>query len=311
MAFLAEIKKQIESVNNSRKITQAMQLVAANKMKHFQRQAVHNRAYAWKLLDGLTLCHHRTTDLPLAQKRTEGKTLFVLITSDKGLCGALNVRMVQHFLGSKEWKVVAPENRLLITIGRKGYDFMNRRGFPVAAHFPAVNERMDALAAFNLINKILAYWEKEQVKKIIMASAHYVNPFLNLPNLKTYLPLSDEMAKEHLEWRSLSLPPQQKNEVATPEQLLFYEPNAARVIETLSRQLIQSLFIQSFNEFKAAEYSSRMVAMKKATEAADDMVKTLTLQYHKSRQASITQQLCEIAAGSEATIHEEVLLEIS
>ncbi len=308
MAFLAEIKKQVESVNSSRKITQAMQLVAANKMKYFQRQATHNREYAWKLLEAMSLCHHRLSDLALAEKRNSGKNVFVLITSDKGLCGALNVRLIQNLLKSKEWTTTPEAERLLITIGRKGYDYMNRRNIPIAAHFPGISERLDAMTAFHLINTIASYWDSGEAKKIYMVSTHYVNPFLSIPRLSTYLPFSSEMIAEHLNWRATMRNTQE--DTNTVGQHFFFEPNEGRVIETLAHQLIHSLFMQSFNEFKAAEYSSRMVAMKKATEAADDMIKSLTLQYHKTRQAGITQQLCEIAAGSEATIGEEALLEV-
>lgn len=307
MPFLAEIKKNISTTQSTKKITQAMQLVAATKMKFFQREGMNSRRYAWNLLEGLKMCHQSIQDLSYAQKREHGKVLFVFITSDKGLCGSLNVRMINTLFKSKRWLDVPEDERMLFTIGKKGYDTALRKGIKVEKNFPEVSEYLDPLHALTIINVIIDFWNKELVKEIILVSTHYVNPFTSIPSLKTYLPFSLEMIKDHLRWREhdisderITLTPDE----AAKDQLIFFEPTLERVVQILATQLVQALFLQAFYEFKASEYSSRMVAMKKATEAADEMIHLLTLQYHKTRQAIITQQLCELASGSEAVTEE-------
>jgi F-type H+-transporting ATPase subunit gamma len=113
MAFLAEIKNHIQSTKNTQKITQAMQLVAANKMKVFQKKAVNARRYAWSLLEGLALCHQSIEASPYAEKREKGETVFVFITSDKGLCGSLNVRMLEKIFKSEKWLKTPESERVL------------------------------------------------------------------------------------------------------------------------------------------------------------------------------------------------------
>lgn len=308
MAFLAEIKNHIQSTKNTQKITQAMQLVAANKMKVFQKKAVNARRYAWSLLEGLALCHQSIETLPFAEKREKGETVFVLITSDKGLCGSLNVRMLDKIFKSEKWVNTPASERVLITIGRKGYEVALRRDIKVEKHYPEINEQLDQLTALTLVNDLIEYWTNRKVKEVVLVSTHYINPFVTIPNIKTYLPFSVDMAQDHLQWKEGSVASAQ-SEARVKNDLIIYEPSMERATDVLSRQLIHMLFLQAFNEFKASEYSSRMVAMKKATESADEMIHSLTLQYHKSRQSAITQQLCELAAGSEAVEMEDLVVE--
>jgi F-type H+-transporting ATPase subunit gamma len=149
------------------------------------------------------------------------------------------------------------------------------------------------MKALAVIDIILGYWEREEVKEIIFVSPHYVNPFTFYPTIKTYLPFTPEMVETHFAWRN------QAPTVPLEQPAIdFHEPSKERVSEALALQLIETLFLQAFYELKATEYSSRMVAMKNATEAADEMVRSLTLSYNKARQGAITQQLAELTGGS-------------
>jgi F-type H+-transporting ATPase subunit gamma len=218
--------------------------------------------------------------------------------------------MINSLFKSKRWLEVPQEERLLFTIGKKGHDTAVRKGIKIEKNFPEVNEQLDPLHALTIINVIIDYWNKEPIKEIILVSTHYVSPFISTPSLKTYLPFSLEMIKDHLRFKEQRV--SDERITLTPEdiskdQLIFFEPSLERVIHVLSTQLVQSLFLQAFYEFKAAEYSSRMVAMKKATESADELIHLLTLGYHKTRQSIITQQLCELASGSEAVSEENSL----
>lgn len=295
MPFLAEVKTNIESTQSTRKITQAMQLVAANKMKTFQRKALQTRLYARNLLKGFAFTHVRIESLRYAEKRATGPTLFVLLTSDKGLCGSLNQRLITKLFTSDKWLNTKPEDRLLITIGRKSHDAANRRGFAVAEKFESLSETMESMQALQIVDKIVSYWTEHLCKEIILIAPHYISPFVIHTTMKRYLPLSEETVTSHLEWID------KESITGSPGQApIIFEPDDERVVQVLSSQLLQTLFIHAFFELKASEYSSRMVAMKKASEAADERIHELTLEYNKLRQSIITQQLAELAAGDMA-----------
>ncbi len=301
MAFLAETKKQIQATKNTQKITQAMQLVAANKMKTFQKRAVAARTYAWSLVEALRMAGGSVSELTYAQTPLEAdKRVFVFITSDKGLCGSLNLRMIDTLFSSAAWKETPFNKRILFTIGRKGYETALRLGYPVERHFSEITEKTDSFEALQVIDSILELWNRSDVREVFLVSTHYVNPFTTIPNIKQYLPFSPEMIADQLRWKEYGLKTPSAKKPEALDQEIIFEPDTERVIEVLARQLAHMLFLQGFIEFKASEYSSRMVAMKKATEAADEVVKSLTLLYNKGRQAAITQQLCELAAGSAA-----------
>lgn len=284
---LIEVKKRITSTQNMRKITQAMQLVAANKMKFFQRQALAARLYVTNLMHGLQLSLAEMKELSYGQERAVGKTLFVIITSDKGLCGSLNTRLTQTLLRSEKWNSLSADQRLVITIGRKSLEAMRRTRVTPSAKFEGITEKLTPLEALKIIDTIISYWESGDVKEVVLVAPHYVNAFVAHPRLRTYLPLNQELIKEY-------------EEVRQTHQPLLYEASEEQVVEAAALQLVQSLFMAAFSDLKASEYSSRMVAMKKATEAADDMIKALRLEFNRSRQAKITQELAELVAGTAA-----------
>ncbi|HPF95163.1 MAG TPA: ATP synthase F1 subunit gamma [bacterium] len=290
MASLIEVRKKIQSVQNTKKITQAMQLVAASRMKGFQRKALSSRAYATDLLQLLQSRQEALSESPYGEDRKEGKTLFVLLSSDKGLCGALNAKLFRAFLQSPAWKATPRDQQLVITIGRKAAEAARNEGIQVIEAFEGIKETFEPLVALELVKSIMAYWDDKSCKAIHLIAPEYVNPFVFNTTVKQYLPFTDEMLKSH------ALP--QQGTVSTSDHL--YEPSQERVIEALTLQVIQSLMTQSFFELKASEYSSRMVAMKNATESAGEQVRSLTTVYNKARQASITQQLAELAGAISA-----------
>lgn len=294
---LLEVKKKIEGVKSTKKITKAMQLVAASKMRAFQKKALSTRAYVWKLLDLLGTHLTGEVETLYTHQRTEGKTVFVLYTSDKGLCGGLNTQLQKALVRSRRWIECDPNERILVTIGKKAAEFARINELPTHKEFTGVSEKLSSLDALAIIDDLLALWHSHEAKEILFVVPHYKNSFTFYPRLKTFLPFSADMIgsyqkeSEHME---------EDYESEDPASYMIFEPSKHEVLEKLYEQLIESAFIQSFFELKASEYSSRMIAMQSATDAAEKKVGELTLIYNKTRQQVITQQLAEIVGAGEA-----------
>ncbi|MCU0660007.1 MAG: F0F1 ATP synthase subunit gamma [Candidatus Pacebacteria bacterium] len=274
------------------KITQALELVAASKMKYFQKKALATRSYAWSLLDILELMESHINEHPFAEKRTASGIVFVLVTSDKGLCGSLNIELSRKLFQSAIWKDTDPSERILITIGKKSQAAALAHGVQPHKSFSALGEDINALTALGIVDTLVDIWNKETISKVILISPHYVSPFESHVTFKTFLPMDADMVRTHTQFKIAV------HEKTQPE-VDYLEPDKESVQEKLFNQLLLVLFLQSFYELKASEYSSRMVAMKKATDAARDIITDLSLEYNKVRQATITQQLAELASASD------------
>ncbi|MCR4256617.1 MAG: ATP synthase F1 subunit gamma, partial [Candidatus Uhrbacteria bacterium] len=286
MAFLIDIKKKIQSVQGTRKITQAMELVAASRMKGFQRKALASRAYAGALVAGLDEARVSWGELSFSEAREKGKTLFVVVTSDKGLCGSLNQQLIRALLREPRWNALGEGDKLLFTIGRKSFEAVHARGIPVEKRFEGLKEDMRPLDALAIVHEIVSLWDSGEVREVLFVEPEYVNAFTTHVLVKQYLPFGPEMIESHL----AKEPPDRRHlqTASASEPELFFEPTREILIERLAEQLLEALFSQAFFELKASEYSSRMVAMKHATEAAGDMIKALTREYNKARQGAIT-----------------------
>lgn len=268
-----------------------MQLVAAAKMKTFQKTALSVREYT-KLLGGeLELCGSSIDEIAFAEPREKGKVLFILMTSDKGLCGAMNARLMKTLYRSDKWNGLSQDERELITVGRKATDTARAMGIPTVASFIGLKEDMKTVDALEVIHVVMERWASEEVKEVVLVAPIYVNPFVFETKLKTYLPLTRKRVAEETESGAIQT---ERLEAA------FFEPSKEEAIERIAQLLVESLFIEAFYELKATEYSSRMVAMKQATEAAGDRIKLLTNVFNRARQSAITQQLSELAAANEA-----------
>ncbi|MBD3270684.1 ATP synthase F1 subunit gamma [Candidatus Peregrinibacteria bacterium] len=295
MASLLEIKKKINSVKSTKKITKAMQLVATSKMKNFQKKAFSTRQYLWDLLNVLQKNLSKDMQSIYTEKRTEGKTLFVVYTSDKGLCGALNANILKGAFRSSKWKDLKDDQKTLITIGKKAKEFARSRNFPIEKSFTEVQENLRPIDTLHIIDHIINLWKSKKIKEVIFVAPHFQNTFTFYPVLKTFLPFSAEMIKTNIghgesKYRSS----------VSRRKYMYYEPDQDRVVHVLFSQIIQGIFVQSFFELKAAEYSSRMLAMQNATDSADRILGDLTLTYNKARQQAITQQLAELIGASES-----------
>ncbi|PIR42343.1 ATP synthase F1 subunit gamma [candidate division WWE3 bacterium CG_4_9_14_0_2_um_filter_35_11] len=296
---LITIQKRIKSTKNTKKITKAMQLEASSKMKKLQNKAVSSREYTQGLLSILknTTAEDEETGV-FNQIRETGKTVFILYSSDKGLCGGLNSRIINTLLSSMEWKETPEEDRILITIGKKGYDYAMYNKIPVDKSFKAISEKITLIETLEIIEVILEYWISGEAMKVFMASPHYKSPIIFYPQVKSYLPLTNETIKLHLSPMSdISIKKSEENENDN-KPIVIYEPSFSEFKDSITRQIIQALFLASFLELKASEYSSRMLAMQNATDSAGEIIDTLSLEFNKARQAAITQEIAEIVAGA-------------
>lgn len=294
---LIAIQKRIKSTKNTKKITKAMQLEASSKMKRLQSKAVSSREYTQGLLG--ILKNTTTIDEEIGvfnEIREIGKVVFILYSSDKGLCGGLNSRIINTLLASPEWKETPKEERILITIGKRGYDYAMYNKIPVDKSFKAISEKITLVETLEIIETILEYWTSGEAMKVFMASPHYKSSIAFYPQVKTYLPFSDEMVASHV--LSAPIDEQDSSTDFESEPTIIYEPSFSEFKDSITRQIIQALFLASFLELKASEYSSRMIAMQNATDSAGEIIDTLSLEFNKARQAAITQEIAEIVAGA-------------
>ncbi len=292
---LLEVKKKINGTKNTRKITKAMQLVAASKMRQFQKRAIHARGYVEELYKALENNSEAGNTSIFTEERDQAtKTLFVLYTSDKGLCGALNNKLINALFRSEKWTETKEQDRMLISIGKKSTNFAKANKINIEKEFVGVSEQMTNIDALEIVDQIITMWKKnKEIKEVIFIAPHYKSSLVFYPTMKTFLPLQAPMTQ-----------PEEKEEIEDINDYMFFTPDKETVLKKLYEQIIQSAFIQAFLELKASEYSSRMIAMQNATDAADKMIVELKRQFNKARQQAITQEIAELI-GAKMALEEE------
>lgn len=294
MASLLEIRQQITGVKNTRKITKAMELVAASKSQKFQKKAISIRNFAFGLVQTLNRVNAQNIESQFLQTPSQAeKVLFVLYSSDKGLCGALNSRLFKILFRSEHWTKADDSLRDVISIGKKAQSFLSFNKIPTIEAFEGLDEKMDQFAAIEYIEQILKHWNTKQYKSVYIVAPHFQNAFTFFPVLKQLLPLSDDLIGAHKE-----VDPESVCTIGDAETMMLFEPSKEEVAKKIIRQIVEVVFLQCFYELKASEYSSRMIAMKNATDNADDIIHEKTLIMNKARQAKITQEIAEIVGAS-------------
>jgi F-type H+-transporting ATPase subunit gamma len=297
VASLREIRQRIRSVKNIAQITRAMQMVAASKMRRAQEQALASRPYAaktWEILTHLAAQKGNVEQLhPLLADRDQVKNVaIILITSDKGLAGAYNgniIRSTIRFMRSNNH-----ENAKLVTVGRKGRDFMVRFGRKVIAEFTDLPSRPTSLDISPITRIAVDGFLEGDFDEVYLASTDFINTLTQEPTLRLLLPIRPGA----VESRVLSQYLGQETTMATAEYL--YEPNPNTLLDTILPRFTELQIYQAFLEARASEESARMVAMRNATENANELIGDLTLVYNKARQDAITKEMLDIAGGAEA-----------
>ncbi|MDH4275390.1 MAG: F0F1 ATP synthase subunit gamma [Gammaproteobacteria bacterium] len=286
MAVGKEIRVKIKSIKNTQKITRAMEMVAASKMRRAQERMQATRPYAAKIRTVIRHLAHAHPEYKPAYlvERPARRVGFILVTTDRGLCGGLNTNLLKLALGSfREWR-----NKNIpvdvCAIGAKGAAFFRRVGGNVTSHVSHLGDAPKLADLLGTIKVMLDAYDNGEIDRLYLVSNEFVNTMTQQPKVEQLLPIVVEAQDEKLKhnWDYL------------------YEPDAREVIPGLLTRYIESLVYQAVVENNACEQSARMVAMKAASDNAGDLIGDLQLVYNKARQAAITKELSEIVAGAAA-----------
>ncbi|MCB1861512.1 MAG: F0F1 ATP synthase subunit gamma [Chromatiaceae bacterium] len=285
MAGGKEIRTKIASIKNTQKITSAMQLVAAAKMRKAQDRMSATRPYADKMRQVIGHLHHAHPEYKHSfMKEREVKRIgYIIVSSDRGLCGGLNnnlFRMLAKEIKAHREKGIEVE---FCTIGKKALGFFRRFGGNVRAQITQLGDQPHIENLFGTVKVMLDAYESGDIDRIYVVYNQFVNTMSQAPMVEQLVPITSEgesELKHHWDY--------------------IYEPDSKDVLDNLLSRYLESLVYQSVVENGACEQSARMVAMKSATDNAGELINELQLVYNKARQAAITQEISEIVAGAAA-----------
>ncbi|MFW2371712.1 MAG: F0F1 ATP synthase subunit gamma [Gammaproteobacteria bacterium] len=285
MAGAKEIRTKIKSIKNTQKITKAMEMVAASKMRKAQERMNATRPYAEKMRN--VVCHlahsHPEYKHPFMIEREVKRVGYIVVTSDRGLCGGLNVNlfkktindMIAHHDKGVEIDVVA--------VGRKGVEYFKRQSGNLLAEISQLGDSPHINDLIGTVKVMLDAYTDGKIDALYLVNNQFVNTMTQQPEVQQMLPVSgakDAQLKHHWDY--------------------IYEPDSKDILDALLMRFIESQVYQGVVENIACEMSARMVAMKSATDNAGDIIKELETVYNKARQAAITQEISEIVAGAAA-----------
>ncbi len=304
MANGKEIKNRIRSVKSTKKITKAMELVAASKMKRGVSSTLASRPYAkysWGILNSISENVEKVTHPLLVghekeshQKSVRENILLILITSNRGLCGAYNAQIIKKVLTllkstySAQSAQELPLRIDIVAIGKKGDAMMRKIGQNVVASFFELPDNVSLADIIPVSTLMINEYNLSHYDKVLVAYTDFVSAMLQRPNIRQIIPISSFVKVEPL---------QSKGSTFTKKHDYLFEGDQNALIGSLAEKIIRMQVYQMFLESNASEQSSRMLAMKNATEAAGEMVDNLTLMFNKARQSSITREILEISAG--------------
>jgi F-type H+-transporting ATPase subunit gamma len=292
MAGSREIRNKIKSVKNTQKITRAMEMVAASKMRKAQERMKKARPYGDKIRNVAAHMSRAYTEYRhpfLIERDTVKRIGIVVVTSDKGLCGGLNTNVLRMAVNKmKAWEAEG-EQIEVCCIGNKGLGFMNRIGATVISHVTALGDTPDLEKLIGAVKVLLDGYNEDRFDRVYLFYNRFINTMKQEPVMEQLLPLSDERL------RADGGPTGQRGVWD-----YIYEPEARPVIDDIMVRYVEALIYQALTENMASEQSARMVAMKAASDNAGNVINELTLIYNKSRQAAITKELSEIVGGAAA-----------
>ncbi len=285
MAGAKEIRTKIKSVQNTAKITKAMEMVAASKMRRAQDRMQATRPYAEKIkkVVGHLGSAHPEYRHPFLEDRPHKKVGLIAVTTDRGLCGGLNINLFKKTLAQlDEWEQEGVGFEV-VTIGGKGLSFFKRLGASITAEVSHLGDSPEITDIIGPVQVLLQSYENGDIDAIYLVSNHFVNTMTQEADITQLVPVepsSDEELSHHWDY--------------------IYEPDSKEVLHNLLDRYIESLVYKAVVENVACEMAARMIAMKSATDNAGELIKELQLVYNKERQAAITQEISEIVGGAAA-----------
>lgn len=288
-----EIKRRIKSIKNTKKITKAMELVAASKMKRAVSSTLASRLYAdysWEVLTSIAK-NMEEIKSPLFEEREVKNVLLILITSNRGLCGAYNAQVIKKALTLLKKQNVKAD---VVAIGKKGDNAMRRLGMNVLATFTEISNEISLAEVLPVSKMAVEEFKNSKYDKVHVVYTDYVSALTQRPNVKQLLPINPVELKDLIE----SLDKDRgKEEVKDSKVDYLFEGNQENLIASLAEKLTRMQIYQMLLESNASEQSARMMAMKNASEASGEMIEDLTLMFNKARQSNITREISEISAG--------------
>lgn len=312
MPNLKIIRKRISSVKSTQKITRAMKMVAGARLNRAQQRILELRPYAVKLqevLDEITRqpltavadapAPESTAEgvevigdkppHPLLVERPEKRVLLVVLTSDRGLCGAFNTNINKR--AEREWRTRSEQGQevQMLLVGRKGRDYMTRRSAPIFEYVPGIWDKLSLETAGNVARQVLAPFMKEEIDAIYLVYNEFKSAMSQNVVVERLLPVA----------HGSGLDGDRKSETGRAEEFMF-EPTKEVLLERLVPMYVEISILRALYESMASELGARMTAMDSATKNAKEMIERLTLVYNKARQAAITKELMEIVGGTEA-----------
>jgi F-type H+-transporting ATPase subunit gamma len=291
MPSLKDIRGRIGSVRNIAQITRAMEMVAASRMKRAQDAILAARPYSDELRDALSRVAAVVGEEvhPLLARRPVHRVALIMITTDRGLAGSLNANALRTALRWTQAKYEAhnggPVEVEAITIGRKGRDGLRRAGVPIAAHFPQLGDRPSFSDVTPIARLVTEDFLAGRYDEIDVAYSTFVTTLTQRPEIKPLLPI---------------VSPEQAEGAETENDEYLFEPSPEAVLSRLLPHYVAIDLYRAVLENQASEQSARMIAMRNSTDNANELIDDLTLVYNKTRQATITREMIEIASGAEA-----------
>lgn len=287
MAGAKEIRSKIASIKNTQKITRAMEMVAASKMRKTQERMRASKPYASKIYDVVKHIARANSEYhhPFMKRRDIKRVGMIVVTSDRGLCGGLNANLLREAIATmRPWHAEGKEVDICV-IGRKGQAFFKRVGGRVVASVDHLGDTPGVKDLIGAVKVMLDAFYEGQIDALHVVYNEFVNTMTQSPTVKQLLPLptADE-----------------DNEALGHYWDYIYEPDAKELLDELLERYIELQVYQAVVENIACEQAAKMIAMKSATDNAGDLIKEFQLAYNKARQAAITQELAEIVGGADA-----------
>ncbi len=285
MPTIRQIRQRIKSVSNISQVTRAMQMISASKMRRAQNATLASRSYSEKAREVLTYVATepgRNKNLhPLLEERPEPKAIaIILFSADRGLAGAYNVNIIRRTV---EFIKAQPCPCKIITVGRRGRDLMRRFGHQIVADYSGIGDRPQLSQISALARGAMDEFLEHRVDRVYVAYTDFVNVLRQVPTIKQILPIPEAQRRQE-----------------GPQAVYLYEPSAEQILDRVLPRFVQVQIYQALLESIASEHAARMVAMRNATDNANELIESLTLLRNKVRQTAITKEMLDIAGGAEA-----------